>query len=230
MKRQPGSLMTIIFACAATLAALVAPAHAPRAQDSRTQDSRTRSQPIRLVALGDSLTAGYGLPQEAAFPAVLERALKAKGYNVEIANAGVSGDTASAGLDRLDWSVPDGTDGVIVELGANDMLRGVDPAVPRRAIDTIVERLKQRGIPVMLAGVFASRNLGPDYTAKFDRIYPEIAKKHDLVLYPFFLDGVAGERSLNLQDGIHPTAKGIEIIVARILPTVETFLATLSKR
>jgi acyl-CoA thioesterase-1 len=230
MKRQPGSLMTIIFACAATLAALVAPAHAPRAQDSRTQDSRTRSQPIRLVALGDSLTAGYGLSQEAAFPAVLERALKAKGYNVEIANAGVSGDTASAGLDRLDWSVPDGTDGVIVELGANDMLRGVDPAVPRRAIDIIVERLKQRGIPVMLAGVFASRNLGPDYTAKFDRIYPEIAKKHDLVLYPFFLDGVAGERSLNLQDGIHPTAKGIEIIVARILPTVETFLATLSKR
>jgi acyl-CoA thioesterase-1 len=225
MKRQPGSLMTIIFACAATLAALVAPAHAPRAQDSRT-----RSQPIRLVALGDSLTAGYGLPQEAAFPAVLERALKAKGYRVEIANAGVSGDTASAGLDRLDWSVPDGTDGVIVELGANDMLRGVDPAVPRRAIDTIVERLKQRGIPVMLAGIFASRNLGPDYTAKFDRIYPEIAKKHDLVLYPFFLDGVAGERSLNLQDGIHPTAKGIEIIVARILPTVETFLATLSKR
>jgi acyl-CoA thioesterase-1 len=230
MKRQPGSLMTIIFACAATLAALVAPAHAPRAQDSRTQDSRTRSQPIRLVALGDSLTAGYGLSQEAAFPAVLERALKARGYNVEVANAGVSGDTASAGLDRLDWSVPDGTDGVIVELGANDMLRGVDPAVPRRAIDTIVERLKQRGIPVMLAGVFASRNLGPDYTATFDRIYPEIAKKHDLVLYPFFLDGVAGERSLNLQDGIHPTAKGIEIIVARILPTVETFLATLSKR
>ena len=235
MKRQPGSLMTIIFACAATLAALVAPAHAPRAQDSRaqdsrTQDSRTRSQPIRLVALGDSLTAGYGLSQEAAFPAVLERALKAKGYNVEIANAGVSGDTASAGLDRLDWSVPDGTDGVIVELGANDMLRGVDPAVPRRAIDIIVERLKQRGIPVMLAGVFASRNLGPDYTAKFDRIYPEIAKKHDLVLYPFFLDGVAGERSLNLPDGLHPTAKGIDIIVARILPTVESFLARLSQR
>jgi len=225
MKRQPGSFMTIIFACAATLAALVAPAHAPRAQASRTQ-----AQPIRLVALGDSLTAGYGLPQEAAFPAVLERALKAKGYHVEIANAGVSGDTASAGLDRLDWSVPDGTDGVILELGANDMLRGVDPAVPRRAIDTIVERLKARGIPVMLAGMFASRNLGPDYVAKFDSLYPDIARKHNLVLYPFFLDGVAGERSLNLQDGIHPTAKGVEIIVARILPTVETFLAALPKR
>jgi acyl-CoA thioesterase-1 len=220
MKRQSGSLMTIIFACAAALAAVVVPANAPLAQ----------GQPIRLVALGDSLTAGYGLPQEAAFPVVLERALKAKGYNVEVANAGVSGDTASAGLDRLDWSVPDGTDGVIVELGANDMLRGVDPSVPRKAIDAIVERLKARGIPVMLAGMYASRNLGADYARKFDSLYPEIAKKHDLVLYPFFLDGVAGERSLNLQDGIHPTAKGIEIIVARILPTVETFIATLSKR
>jgi acyl-CoA thioesterase-1 len=220
MKRQSGSFMTIIFACAAALAAMVVPADAPLAQ----------GQPIRLVALGDSLTAGYGLPQEAAFPVVLERALKAKGYNVEVANAGVSGDTASAGLDRLDWSVPDDTDGVIVELGANDMLRGVDPSVPRKAIDTIVERLKARGIPVMLAGMYASRNLGADYTRKFDSLYPDIAKKHDLVLYPFFLDGVAGERSLNLQDGIHPTAKGVEIIVARILPTVETFIATLSKR
>ena len=220
MKRQSGPFMTIIFACAAALAAMIVPAEAPLAQGN----------PIRLVALGDSLTAGYGLPQEAAFPAVLERALKAKGHRVEIANAGVSGDTSSGGLDRLDWSVPDGTDGVIVELGANDMLRGVDPAVTRKAIETIVERLKERGIPVMLAGIYASRNLGPDYTEKFDRIYPDIAKKHDLVLYPFFLDGVAGERSLNLQDGIHPTAKGIEIIVARILPTVETFLASLSKR
>ncbi|HZH52756.1 MAG TPA: arylesterase [Microvirga sp.] len=199
---------------------MVVPSESPLAQ----------GEPIRLVALGDSLTAGYGLPQEAAFPVVLERALKAKGYRVEIANAGVSGDTSSGGLDRLDWSVPDGTDGVIVELGANDMLRGVDPAVTRRAIETIVTRLKERGIPVMLAGMYASRNLGPDYVKKFDSLYPDIAKKHDLVLYPFFLDGVAGERSLNLQDGIHPTAKGIEIIVARILPTVEQFIATLSKR
>jgi len=220
MKRQSGPFMAIIFACAAALAAMVVPSESPLAQ----------GEPIRLVALGDSLTAGYGLPQEAAFPVVLERALKAKGYRVEIANAGVSGDTSSGGLDRLDWSVPDGTDGVIVELGANDMLRGVDPAVTRRAIETIVTRLKERGIPVMLAGMYASRNLGPDYVKKFDSLYPDIAKKHDLVLYPFFLDGVAGERSLNLQDGIHPTAKGIEIIVARILPTVEQFIATLSKR
>ncbi len=220
MKRQSGPFMTIIFACAAALAVLVAPASAPLAQ----------GQPLRLVVLGDSLTAGYGLPQEAAFPAVLERALKAKGYRVEITNAGVSGDTSSGGLDRLDWSVPDGTDGVIVELGANDMLRGLDPAVPRRAIGAIVERLKARNIPVMLAGMYASRNLGPDYVQKFDSLYQDIAKRHDLVLYPFFLDGVAGERSLNLPDGLHPTAKGVEIIVGRILPTVESFIGRLPNR
>jgi acyl-CoA thioesterase-1 len=220
MKRQSGPFMTIIFACAAALAALIVPAASAQAQ----------GQPIRLVALGDSLTAGYGLPQEAAFPVVLERALKAKGYRVEIANAGVSGDTSSGGLDRLDWSVPDGTDGVILELGANDMLRGLDPAITRKSIETIVERLKGRNIPVMLAGMYASRNLGPDYIQKFDSLYPNIAKKHDLVLYPFFLDGIAGERSLNLPDGLHPTAKGVEIIVERILPSVESFLARLAQR
>ncbi|AWM89255.1 arylesterase [Microvirga sp. 17 mud 1-3] len=218
--------MAIIFACTAVLTFL-APVPAP-AQDTPRPPSE--GEPIRLVALGDSLTAGYGLPQEAAFPAALERALKAKGYNVQIANAGVSGDTASGGLDRLDWSVPDGTDGVILELGANDMLRGLDPAIPRKAIETIVERLKDRNIPVMLAGMAASRNLGADYAEKFDSLYPDVAQKHGLVLYPFFLDGVAGDASLNLQDGLHPTAKGIEIIVGRILPTVEKFLATLPRR
>ncbi|HZH09254.1 MAG TPA: arylesterase [Microvirga sp.] len=212
--------MTFIFACAAALAAMAVPPSASLAQDKT----------LHLVALGDSLTAGYGLPQEAAFPVVLEKALKAKGYKVEIANAGVSGDTSSAGLDRLDWSIPDGTDGVIVELGANDMLRGLDPAGTRRNIEAIVERLKSRNIPVMLAGMYASRNLGSDYIQKFDTIYSDIAKKHDLVLYPFFLDGVAGERSLNLPDGLHPTAKGVEIIVARILPSVESFLARLIRR
>ncbi len=220
MKRQSGPFMTIIFACAAALAAMIAPLPAAQAQD----------QPIRLVALGDSLSAGYNLPQEAVFPTVLERALQAKGYNVEVANAGVSGDTSSGGLDRLDWSVPDGTDGVILELGANDMLRGLDPAGIRKNLETIVERLKSRNIPVMLAGMLASRNLGHSYTEQFDTIYTDIAKKHDLVLYPFFLDGVAGERSLNLPDGMHPTAKGVEIIVERILPSVENFLARLSQR
>lgn len=220
MKRQSGPFMTIIFACAAALAAMIAPLTGAQAQ----------GQPIRLVALGDSLSAGYGLPQEAAFPVALERALKAKGYKVEITNAGVSGDTSSGGLDRLDWSVPDGTHGVILELGANDMLRGLDPALTRRNIEAIVERLKSRNIPVLLAGMYASRNLGTDYVQKFDSLYPDIAKKHDLVLYPFFLDGVAGERSLNLPDGLHPTAKGIELIVARILPTVESFLARIAQR
>ncbi|MEZ0169024.1 arylesterase [Microvirga sp. TS319] len=220
MKRQSGSLMTIIFACAAALAAMITPSFAPLAQ------GRT----LHLVALGDSLTAGFGLPQEAAFPVVLERALKAKGYNVEIANAGVSGDTSSGGVDRLDWSVPDGTDGVILELGANDMLRGLNPAVTRKNIETIVERLKARNIPVMLAGMYASRNLGAAYTEKFDTLYSDIAKKHDLVLYPFFLDGVAGKLSLNQSDGMHPTAKGVEIIVERILPSVESFLARLTSR
>jgi acyl-CoA thioesterase I len=220
MKRQSGPFMTIIFACAAVLAAVIAPLPAAHAQ----------SNPIRLVALGDSLSAGYNLPQEAAFPVALERALKAKGYRVEVANAGVSGDTSSGGLDRLDWSVPDGTDGVILELGANDMLRGLDPAGTRKNVEAIVERLKSRNIPVMLAGMYASRNLGPEYVQKFDSIYPDIAKKHDLVLYPFFLDGVAGDRSLNLPDGMHPTAKGVEIIVERILPSVESFLARLSQR
>jgi acyl-CoA thioesterase-1 len=119
---------------------------------------------------------------------------------------------------------------VILELGANDMLRGLDPALTRRNIEAIVERLKARNIPVMLAGMYASRNLGPDYVQKFDSLYPDIAKKHDLVLYPFFLDGVAGERSLNLPDGLHPTAKGVEIIVERILPTVENFLARIAQR
>jgi acyl-CoA thioesterase I len=220
MKRQSGSFMAIIFACASLLSGILAPARQAVAQTS----------PIRLVALGDSLTAGYGLPESAAFPTVLERALKAKGYNVEIANAGVSGDTASAALDRLDWSVPDGTDGVIVELGANDMLRGLDPAIPRQTIESIVERLKSRDIPVMLTGMYASRNLGADYVKKFDSLYPDIANRHGLVLYPFFLDGIVGDQSLNLADGLHPTAKGVEIIVRRILPTVETFLASLSRR
>lgn len=185
------------------------------------------SQPVKLVALGDSLTAGYLLPADAAFPTVLERALRAKGHDVGIENAGVSGDTATGGLDRLDWSVPDGTDGVILELGANDMLRGTDPAVTRKALDAMIDRLKQRGIPVLLAGMRASANLGPDYGAKFDAIFPDLAGRYDLVLYPFFLDGVAGQAGFVLPDGLHPNRKGIEKIVESILPTVETFLGRL---
>jgi acyl-CoA thioesterase-1 len=185
-------------------------------------------RPLKLVALGDSLTAGYGLPQAAAFPNVLQAALEARGHKVEIANAGVSGDTAPGGLDRLDWSVPDGTDGVILELGANDMLRGADPAATKQALEAIITRLKARNIPVLLAGMYAARNLGPDYVRRFDAIYPDLAERYDLVLYPFFLDGVAGEARLALPDGLHPTAEGVRIVVERILPAVESFLVRLN--
>jgi acyl-CoA thioesterase I len=181
--------------------------------------------PIRLVALGDSLTAGFGLPPSQGFAPRLEAALRARGHDVRVANAGVSGDTATGGADRVDWSVPDGTDGVIVELGANDMLRGVDPGVTRKALERLLDRLKARGIPAMLAGMRAAPNLGRDYQAAFDRIYPELARERGLPLYPFFLEGVAGVRALNLQDGLHPNAEGVEAIVKGIVPTVERFLA-----
>jgi len=191
---------------------------------------KTPGKTWRLVALGDSLTAGYMLPADAAFPAVLERALKAKGRDVAIANAGVSGDTTTGGLDRLDWSVPEGTDGVILELGANDMLRGVDPAIPRKALGEIVSRLTARGIPVLLAGMRASANLGPDYVARFDAIYPDLAERYGLVLYPFFLAGIAGDRAFNLADNLHPNPQGVERIVAGILPKVEAFLDRLEAK
>jgi acyl-CoA thioesterase-1 len=219
VRRQARRAASVVAAALAAATLLL-----PGGGEARAAPGR----PLRIVALGDSLTAGYGLPQSAAFPAVLERALKARGHNVEIVNAGVSGDTASGGLDRLDWSVPDGTDGVILELGANDMLRGLDPAATRRALDAIITRLKARGIPVLLAGMYASRNLGPDYVQRFDAIYRDLAAKHALVLYPFFLEGVAGQRQLNLPDGLHPTAKGVETIVERILPNVESFIARAS--
>ncbi len=181
-------------------------------------------EPVKLVALGDSLTAGYRLPSDAAFPTVLERMLKAKGEAVTVTNAGVSGDTATGGLDRVDWSVPDGTAGVILELGANDMLRGTDPKVTEGALSAIIERLKARGIPVLLAGMQAAPNLGPDYKARFDAIYPDLAKRYGLTLYPFFLDGIVGDRGLHLDDMLHPNRQGVETIAARMLPTVNAFL------
>lgn len=187
-----------------------------------------QAQTVRLVALGDSLTAGYGLARSEALPAQLEAALKQAGHDVTIANAGVSGDTASGGAERADWSVPEGTQGVILALGANDMLRGVDPDVTRAALDRTIAGFKKRGIPVLLVGMYAPRNLGRDYYERFDAIYPALAEKYDLTLYPFILDGVAGQRQLNLQDGVHPTAEGVALIVKRMLPTVETFLRTIA--
>ena len=190
----------------------------------------TAAKPVKLVVLGDSLSAGLGLPEAAAFPARLQKALRDKGIDIDIGNAGVSGDTASGGRDRLDWSVPEGTDAVVVELGANDALRGLDPAVTRAALTDIVKRLKARGLAVMLCGMVAPPNYGSDYAARFNTIYPDLAREFDVPLYPFFLAGVAGDRSLNQADGIHPTAAGVDIIVNGMLPTVETFLARIPEQ
>jgi acyl-CoA thioesterase-1 len=181
--------------------------------------------PLHIVALGDSLTAGYGLPEKDGFVPRLQAALTATGADAEIANGGVSGDTASDGLARLDWSVPQGTDAVIVELGANDMLRGVKPQITRDALDAILQGLKERHIAVMLVGVRAAPNLGAVYDAEFERIYPELAAKYDALLYPFFLDGVAANLKLLQKDGLHPNADGVGIIVERILPHVQELLA-----
>jgi acyl-CoA thioesterase-1 len=180
--------------------------------------------PIRIVAFGDSLTAGYGLKQGQGFPEQLARLLKSKGYNVVVTNAGVSGDTTAGGLERLEWAIGDETDAVILELGANDALRGLPVDQARLNLETMITRLKARGIPVLLAGMRAPRNLGDAYANAFDRMYPELAEKYDLILYPFFLTGVALDPKLNLGDGMHPTAKGVGIIAQRILPDVETLI------
>ncbi|MCK3778418.1 arylesterase [Ensifer sesbaniae] len=191
--------------------------------------STARAETISLVGFGDSLMAGYQLPPQDAFPARLEKALKEKGLDVTIANAGVSGDTSSGGLARIDWSVPDGTKGVILELGANDALRGIPPEATRKNIEAMITRLKDRGIAVLLAGMMAPPNMGADYAARFNPIFPELAEKYGLELYPFFLDGVVTEAKLKLEDGIHPNGDGVGVMVEKALPVVERFLATLNK-
>jgi acyl-CoA thioesterase-1 len=185
----------------------------------------TAAEPLRIVALGDSLMAGYGLAEKDGFPAKLQAALRVKGHDVEVINAGVSGDTASGGLARLDWSVPKDAAAVILELGANDALRAVNPAETRKALDEALRRLGERKLEVLLAGMLAPPNMGAEYSTAFDRIYPELAQKHGVLLYPFFLDGVAAVEKLNQRDGIHPTAAGIDVIVERILPSVEKLIA-----
>ena len=185
--------------------------------------------PVKLVVLGDSLSAGYGLPADQAFPAKLAKALAAKGIAVTVTNAGVSGDTVSDGLSRLDWSVMDGTEAVIVEFGANDALRGIEPALTKSALDKILSKLADRHIAVLLAGMKAPRNMGPDYVKTFDALYPALASTHPVVFYPFFLDGVATEPKLNQADGLHPNAAGVDAIVTRILPRVEELIARARK-
>jgi acyl-CoA thioesterase-1 len=185
----------------------------PAAADSRTG-------PIRIVAFGDSLTAGYNLASDEAFPTRLERALVAAGLDVEVHNGGVSGDTSAGALARLDWAVPAEADAVIVEFGANDALRGIDPAETRANLDRLIGTLRARNQDVLVAGMLAPPNMGRDYETAFNEIFPALAQSHDAVFYPFFLDGVAAQPRLNQGDGMHPTAAGVDVIVERILPSV----------
>jgi acyl-CoA thioesterase-1 len=184
-----------------------------------------QARTLHVVALGDSLTAGLGLPPGQGFPETLEKALKAKGYDVDIGNAGVSGDTAADGLARYDWAVPAGTDALIVELGANDMLRGLDPAGAKISLAAILTRARAAHIATLLTGMRAAPNMGADYQGRFDAIYPDLAKSFGVALYPFFLDGIAADPKLNQKDGLHPTHEGVEKIVANILPAVEALMA-----
>ena len=186
--------------------------------------SHAAARTLRLVALGDSLTAGYGLPPGKAFPDRLEAALRARGWDVKVINAGVSGDTAANALARYDWSVPQNADALIVELGGNDMLRGMKPEATKTTLAAILDKARGAHLPVLLAGMRAAPNLGGEYAGEFSPIYSALAKSYDVSLYPFFLDGVAGDPKLDQLDGLHPNAQGVEIIVQKILPSVEALL------
>jgi acyl-CoA thioesterase-1 len=183
-----------------------------------------------IVAFGDSLTAGLGLAESEAFPAQLEQALRARGQDVKIVNAGVSGDTAAAGLARLNWALPDDASAVIIELGANDALQGLDPQATKAVLEKIITEVKARGLPILLAGMEAPPNMGKDYAAAFSALYADLAQRYDLVFYPFFLDGVALDDTLTLDDGMHPNAQGVARIVQGILPKVEELLARVAAK
>lgn len=217
------SLLMVLF-CLTPICLTTAHAQTTPAQTTPAQI--TPETPIRLVMFGDSLTAGYGVSPEQALPARLEAALKAEGRAVTVLNNGVSGDTSAGGLDRVDWMLGDKPDIVMIELGANDALRGVDPASTERNLSAIIEKVKQAGIPVWLVGMLAPRNLGPDYVGAFDGIYKRLADKYRIPLYPFILDGVAADPSLTQADGLHPNAKGVDVIVQHMLPFVNRNLDT----
>ena len=222
-----------IFAMMASFMA-ASPIIAASAQEDPTglEDALPTEQlsQVKIVGFGDSLMAGYLLPANAAFPQQLEKALNDKGVEVSIENAGVSGDTTTGGLSRIDWSVPDGTDLVILELGANDALRGIEPDITEKNLDEMLARLKQRGISVILAGMMAPPNMGKDYAAKFNPIYPKLAQKYGVPLYPFFLDGVATKKDFLLEDGMHPNEKGVETMVSNFMPTIEKSLTEMQNK
>jgi acyl-CoA thioesterase I len=208
--------LVALCAVAVTFAAIVT---APGAGAS------TAEKPIRVLALGTSLTQGYQLPPGKDFTAVLEARLKKDGLNVKIVNAGVSGDTSAGGLARLDWALSEPFDAAIVELGSNDALRALKPSQTEANLDAILVKLKSRNIKVLFTGMMSPRNLGPDYAKDFDAIYPRLAKKHGVAFYPFFLDGVAGNLKLNQADGIHPNEAGTQVIVGKIAPDVAKLIA-----
>ena len=188
------------------------------------------ARPLRVVAFGDSLMAGYQLPDADGFAPKLEAALRGQGFDVSVVNAGVSGDTTKGGLARLDWTLGAGADAVILELGANDMLRGLDPKIPAANLAQMLGRLKERHLPVLLAGMRAAPSLGKDYVDSFDAIYPALAKRFDVPLYPFFLDGIVGDAAQHLPDGLHPNARGVDTVVAHILPSVDALLKGIDGR
>jgi acyl-CoA thioesterase-1 len=180
---------------------------------------------IVILAFGDSLTAGYHIPPDKSFPAQLQAALREKGYPVRVVNSGVSGDTAADGLARLEWSLNEKVDGAIVEFGANDALRGIDPKITEVSLSAILQALKDRHIALLLAGMEAPRNWGQDYDDAFRAIYPRLAAQYGALLYPFLLKDVATVRSLNLPDGLHPTPEGVAVIVRNFLPEAEKLIA-----
>jgi len=224
---MPANMVSRVLLCNWLLAAL---AVLPATTFATGAAAQPKPAPLRIVAFGDSLVAGYQLKAADAFPAQLERALKARGHAVEVINAGVSGDTTGSALERFGWAVPERTDAVILELGANDALRGLDPARAKANLDKIIAAVKAGGAEVLLTGMLAPRNFGEDYARAFDAIYAELASKHGTLLYPFFLDGVALDGQLNLGDGMHPNAKGVAEITRRILPVVEELIARVRAR
>ncbi len=224
-RQSPPSLTpSFMFAAASVLAVLgvAATPHTTRAEAT--------AGTIKIIAFGDSLTAGYMLPPAAAFPAQLQVALQQRGHKVQVVNAGVSGDTTANGVDRLDWTLQEGADAVILELGGNDALRGVDPELTRANLDKMLSVITATGADVLLAGIKAPSNWGNAYVGAFDPMFPELAKKYNVALYPFFLDGLLTNRSLIMDDGIHPTTAGVAEIVKRILPDAEALVQRAAKR
>ena len=189
-------------------------------------NSSDAADDLVVVAFGDSLTAGYGLAQEDVFPVRLEQALRAQGIAAQVVNAGLSGDTTTGGLARIEWSLSNNPDLVIVQLGGNDALRGTEPAVTRSNLDALLGKITARGIPVVLAGMYAPPNMGDTYAREFNAIYPDLAKAHDVPLYPFFLEGVAAKQELNQQDGIHPNRRGVDVIVEQFAPVLAKLLTS----